>query len=247
ANGNGILDVEYRMLERPDMPAHWVHARAKAVTTDGVTKFVGTVRDISQIKDAEARQHMVSGELQHRIKNLLAVVSAIAAQTLRGDDIAERRETFNARLHVLAEAQNMLMSTQWESAGIYETLRAALAPHGGADGRFDISGPDFTMTPKQSLSMALTLHELATNATKYGALSNDTGRIRISWTIARIGNQKDALEFMWRETGGPAVSEPRSKGFGSRLISRVLAADFNGDVRINYPAEGVVCMLTAQL
>ncbi len=169
-DGDDILDVEYRMLERPDMPGHWVHARAKTVTTDGVTKFVGTVRDISELKDAEARQHMVSGELQHRIKNLLAMVGAIATQTLRGDDIAERRETFNARLHVLAEAQNMLMSTEWESAGIYDTLRAALAPHGGSDGRFDISGPDFTMTPKQSLSMALTLHELATNATKYGAL-----------------------------------------------------------------------------
>lgn len=246
-DGDGILDVEYRMLERPDMPAHWVHARAKVVTTDGVTKFVGTVRDISELKDAEARQHMVSGELQHRIKNLLAMVGAIATQTLRGDDIADRRQTFNARLHVLAEAQNMLMSTEWESAGIYDTLRAALAPHDGSDGRFDISGPDFTMTPKQSLSMALTLHELATNATKYGALSNDTGRIKISWTIGRIGDRKDALEFVWRETGGPQVSEPKSKGFGSRLISRVLAADFNGEVRINYPAEGVTCMLTANL
>jgi two-component sensor histidine kinase len=245
--GNGILDVEYRMLERPDMPAHWIHARAKVVTTDGITKFIGTVRDISELKDAEARQHMVSGELQHRIKNLLAMVSAIATQTLRGDDIAERRETFNARLHVLAQAQDMLMSTEWESAGIYDTLRAALAPHGGSDGRFDISGPDFTMTPKQSLSMALTLHELATNATKYGALSNDTGRIKISWTIGRIGEQKDELEFVWRETGGAAVSEPKSKGFGSRLISRVLAADFNGDVRINYPVDGVVCTLTAHL
>lgn len=245
--GNGILDVEYRMLERPNMPAHWIHARAKTVTTDGVTKFVGTVRDISELKDAEARQQMVSGELQHRIKNLLAMVGAIATQTLRGDDIAERRETFNARLHVLAEAQNMLMSTEWESAGIYDTLRAALAPHGGSDGRFDINGPDFTMTPKQSLSMALTLHELATNATKYGALSNDRGRIKISWTIGRIGDQKDELQFVWRETGGPVVSEPKSKGFGSRLISRVLAADFNGDVRINYPVEGVSCTLTAHL
>jgi len=106
-NGNGLLDVQYRMLERPDMPSRWIHARAKTVTAEGVTKFVGTVRDVSDRKDDEARQHMVSGELQHRIKNLLAMVSAIATQTLRGDDIADRRETFNARLHVLAQAQNM--------------------------------------------------------------------------------------------------------------------------------------------
>ncbi len=245
--GDGILDVEYRMLARPDMPAHWVHARAQAVTMDGITKFIGTVRDISELKDAEARQQMVSGELQHRIKNLLAMVSAIATQTLRGDDIADRRQTFNARLQVLAQAQDRLMSATTESAGIHDTLRAALAPHGGSDGRFDISGPDFMMTPKQSLSMALTLHELATNATKYGALSNDTGRVGISWSIGRMAERLNELKFVWRETSGPPVTEPTSKGFGSRLISRVLAADFNGDVRINYPPDGVICTLTAKL
>lgn len=246
-NGNGLLDVQYRMLERPDMPERWIHARAKTVVSEGMTKFVGTVRDVSDRKDDEARQHMVSGELQHRIKNLLAMVSAIATQTLRGDDIADRRETFNARLHVLAQAQNMLMATTLESAGIHDTLRAALAPHGGSDGRFDIEGSHFEMTPKQSLSMALTLHELATNATKYGALSNDVGRVRISWHLMKTADEKQALNFVWQESGGPAVSEPRTKGFGSRLISRVLAADFSGEVRIIYPLGGVVCTLNAKI
>lgn len=247
SSGSGILDVQYRMLERPGMPSRWIHARAKTVTADGATKFVGTVRDVSDRKDDEARQQLVSGELQHRIKNLLAMVSAIATQTLRGEDIAERRETFNARLHVLAQAQNMLMATTFESAGIHDTLRAALAPHGGSDGRFDIDGSHFEMTPKQSLSMALTLHELATNATKYGALSNDAGRVRISWHLARAADGRQDLNFVWQESGGPSVSEPKTKGFGSRLISRVLAADFSGDVRIIYPSGGVVCTLTAKL
>ncbi|WP_421404590.1 PAS domain-containing protein [Agrobacterium fabrum] len=247
SNGNGILDVQYRMLERPGMPSRWIHARAKTATSDGVTKFVGTVRDVSDRKDDEARQQMVSGELQHRIKNLLAMVGAIATQTLRGDDIADRRETFNARLHVLAQAQNMLMATTFENAGIHDTLRAALAPHGGSDGRFDIEGSHFEMTPKQSLSMALTLHELATNATKYGALSNDVGRVRISWHLTKTPDGKKALNFVWQESGGPPVSEPTTKGFGSRLISRVLAADFSGEVRIIYPSGGVVCTLTARL
>ncbi|QYA05064.1 PAS domain-containing protein [Rhizobium sp. B21/90] len=246
-SGSGILDVQYRMLERPGMPSRWVHARAKTVTFDGLTKFVGTVRDVTDRKDDEARQQLVSGELQHRIKNLLAMVSAIATQTLRGDDIADRRETFNARLHVLAQAQNLLMATTFESAGIHDTLRAALAPHGGSDGRFDIDGSHFEMTPKQSLSMALTLHELATNATKYGALSNDAGRVRISWHLAKASDGRQDLNFVWQESGGPAVSEPTTKGFGSRLISRVLAADFLGDVRIIYPSGGVVCTLTAKL
>ncbi|WFR97500.1 PAS domain-containing sensor histidine kinase [Rhizobium tumorigenes] len=246
-SGSGILDVQYRMLERPGMPSRWVHARAKTVTFDGLTKFVGTVRDVTDRKDDEARQQLVSGELQHRIKNLLAMVSAIATQTLRGDDIADRREIFNARLHVLAQAQNLLMATTFESAGIHDTLRAALAPHGGSDGRFDIDGSHFEMTPKQSLSMALTLHELATNATKYGALSNDAGRVRISWHLAKASDGRQDLNFVWQESGGPAVSEPKTKGFGSRLISRVLAADFSGDVRIIYPSGGVVCTLTAKL
>ena len=246
-NGNGILDVQYRMLSRPDMPSCWIHARAKAITAEGVTKFVGTVRDVSDRKDDEARQHMLSGEFQHRIKNLLAMVSAIATQTLRGDDIADRRETFNARLHVLAQAQNMLMADTLETAGIHDTLRAALAPHGGSDGRFDIDGSHFEMTPKQSLSMALTLHELATNATKYGALSNDAGRVRISWHLAKASDGKQDLNFVWRESGGPVVFEPKTKGFGSRLISRVLAADFSGEVRIIYPSGGVVCTLVAKV
>ena len=244
---NGLLDVQYRMLERADMPNRWIHARAKTVRSDGVTKFVGTVRDVSDRKDDEARQQMVSGELQHRIKNLLAMVGAIATQTLRGDDIADRREVFNARLHVLAQAQNMLMANTLESTGIHETLRAALAPHGGSDGRFDIDGSHFEMTPKQSLSMALTLHELATNATKYGALSNDIGRVRISWHLTKTSGGKQDLNFVWQESGGPVVSEPKTKGFGSRLISRVLAADFSGDVRIIYPSQGVVCTLVAKI
>lgn len=246
-DGDGILDVEYRMLALPESPEHWIHARAQAVKVGGVTKFVGTVRDVSDMKDGEARQQMVRGELQHRIKNLLAMVSAISVQTLRGDDIADRREAFNARLHVLAQAQDMLMLSAKESAGIHDTIRRALAPHDGTVSRFSIEGPDFLMNPKQTLSMALSVHELATNAMKYGALSNEHGRVRISWTLEEAGDANSRLIFIWREEGGPAVNDPASKGFGSRLISRVLAADFNGEVRINYPRGGVVCELIAKI
>lgn len=246
-DGDGILDVEYRMLALPDAPEHWIHARAQAVNVDGATKFVGTVQDVSDIKDGEARQEMVKGELQHRIKNLLAMVSAISVQTLRGDDIADRREAFNARLHVLAQAQDMLMLGATESAGIHDTILRALAPHDDAVSRFGIEGPEFLMNPKQTLSMALSVHELATNAMKYGALSSEQGRVQISWTLDEVGNGNSRLVFTWREEGGPPVSDPTSKGFGSRLISRVLAADFNGEVRINYRPGGVVCELTARI
>ena len=244
--GDGIMDVEYRMLARPDMPSRWIHARAKTVISGGVTKFVGTVRDISNVKDAEARQELLRSELQHRIKNLIAMVGAIASQTLRGEDIADRREAFKARLHVLAQAQNRLTSQAIEYAGIHDTIRAALAPHDDAVSRFDIAGPDFILTPKQALSMALALHELATNAMKYGSLSSEVGRVSISWSIS-TQDGSELLEFAWRETSGPTVFPPASRGFGSRLISRVLAADFNGDVQLDYLAEGLVCKLTAKL
>ncbi|HBF31374.1 HWE histidine kinase domain-containing protein, partial [Rhizobium sp.] len=136
--GDGFMHVEYRILPRPGMKARWVSAKAKLTSFGGIRKFVGTVRDISDAKEAEARQEILRGELQHRIKNLIAMVGAIATQTLRGDDIAERRETFNARLQVLAQAQDMLMANPPQSAAIHDTIRAALAPHDGTMSRFTI-------------------------------------------------------------------------------------------------------------
>lgn len=240
-SGDGVLDIEYRIRPHDDTPEHWVQARAQAVRDNrGEIRLVGTVRDITQVKDAQERQMVLSGELQHRIKNTLAMVSAIATQTLRGDDIADRRASFSARLEALASAHSMLMATTWNSASLHSVLDGALAPHRSDGERIEIEGPDLELSPRQALSMALTIHELATNAAKYGALSVDSGSIRITWSV-------DASEFrfLWEEIGGPPVSEPASKGFGSRLITRVLAADFAGIVGIDYRSEGVVCSLVA--
>lgn len=243
--GDGILDVEYRMLERPGFPAHWIRARAQAFSQNDLVRFIGTVRDITLRKEAVARQEMLSGELHHRIKNLMAMVSAIASQTLRGDDIAERRNRFNARLTVLGQAQSMLASGVSESASVTETINLALAPHIDFASHASIEGPEFRMTARQTLSMAMTIHELATNAVKYGALSVDTGKVEISWTLTPSSPTEEILAFRWKESGGPPVTEPTTKGFGSRLISRVLAADFNGDVTVTYHPEGIVCELRA--
>jgi two-component sensor histidine kinase len=243
--GDGILDVEYRMLSRHDMPERWIHARAQVVDADGVRKFVGTVRDISGLKATQAQQQLVSGELKHRIKNLLAMVSSIASQTLRGEDIAERRSAFTARLQVLAQAQDLLTASDLESGGMHATAHVALAPHGIE--RFDITGPDFPMNARQTLSMALALHELATNAMKYGALSNEIGRVAMSWTETSAPNGQSALRLRWEETGGPQARTPTKTGFGSRMISRVLAADFMGKVNVNYTEAGVVFTLDGHL
>ena len=239
-SGDGILDVEYRVERR------WVHARGQLVQDGDAARIVGTVRDISERKDAEGRQALVRGELQHRIKNTLAMVSAIATQTLRGDDIGDRRSAFNQRLAALAGAHDMLMASDARGGDLQSILERALAPHRSEEGRFTIAGPHIELNAKQSLSMALAAHELATNAAKYGALSVDTGRVSIAWTIGTDpGSNDQRFRFVWREENGPLVTEPTRKGFGSKLINRVLAGDFNGAVSIEYPSSGVVCTLVS--
>lgn len=245
-DGDGVLDIEYRILPLASEKERWVHARAQVLTSVAGTRLVGTVRDISHRKESEARQQVLAAELQHRIKNTLAMVSAIATQTFRGDDIGERRTTFSARLEALARAHHLLTASTWESASVNDVLQSSLAAHDSGDARIVIDGMDMLLGPKQALSLALTIHELATNAAKYGALSTDEGMVYITWTntgLDELGNRQ--FKFVWREAGGPTVREPERKGFGTRLISRVLAADFSGSVSIDYAPAGVVCTLTA--
>ena len=238
--GDGILDVEYRILARPGYPEHWLHARAAAVPEDGQTRFVGTVRDITHRKAAEAQQQLLAGELQHRIKNTFAMVSAIASQTLRGDAVAEQREMFSGRLLALGQAQELLLDTPKELGSMRETVMKALGPHRDEVDRFTINGHNVVLSPKQTLSLALAVHELATNATKYGALSTERGRVLIEWDSTGVDDYPLG-GFLWQESDGPTVVEPIRKGFGSRVISRVFAADFGGEVVIRYAPTGLVC------
>lgn len=244
--GDGILDIEYRVLAQDGAAQRWVHARARAIHAADSTRLIGTVRDISQRKEAEARQAVLRGELQHRIKNTMAMVSAIATQTLRGSDIADRRAAFSGRLAALAHATDILTASTWKSGQLADVLGGALSAHGWDERRFTASGPPVELTSRQALSLALALHELATNATKYGALSVDAGKVSIDWTLdAHDATGAPVFELVWTESGGPPVVAPQSKGFGSRLITQALAADFEGDVRIEFAPGGVVCRLTA--
>lgn len=246
--GDGIMDVEYRIVSGQGAPHVWIHARAQALASTGGKRLIGTVRDVSQRKDAEAREAMLGAELQHRIKNTLAMVSAIASQTLRGDDIADRRAAFSARLQALGNAHDILTAKAWSGAPMQSVVQKALSPHMAGPDRIVLDGPPVELGARQALSMALTIHELATNAAKYGALSVPGGKVLIDWSLgtADAANQ-GAFRFTWRETGGPPVAEPTLKGFGSRLITRVLAADFEGEVSIDYAPGGVVCTLASSL
>jgi len=187
---------------------------------------------------SERHQQLLIGELNHRVKNTLSVVQSLAHQTFRGrhspkDAIA----AFEARLQALAGAHNMLTSERWEAASMQQVVRNALAPFCDA-GRCEVIGPDVRIVPQTAVTLALALHELATNASKYGALSVDAGKVHVGWTA-----DGDKFDLKWQETGGPAVQAPTSEGFGMRLIRRSLAAELRGKVEIDFGVDGLTCRI----
>jgi two-component sensor histidine kinase len=202
--------------------------------------------DITDHMRAEEHLRLINDELQHRVKNTLTVVSAIASQTLRGTSNDDALKKFQDRLAAFATAHDSLTTANWAAGAVDNIVQGALAPHRTREGRFSISGPDIVLGAKQALSLALALHELATNAIKYGALSDDRGRVQIIWD-ERLDAGKPTFHFQWQEADGPAVVEPSSMGFGSQLIKRVLAADFGSDVEVLYQESGLICRLSAPM
>lgn len=211
-------------------------------------RILAVSRDITELKQNEARQTLLMQEMAHRVKNTLAIVQAVATQTLRNaaslDDAAE---ALGARLQALARAHDVLMQGSWSSAALRGIVEGAVRLHGdGEPGRFVVEGPDVTLGPRPALTLALMLHELGTNAGKYGALSNEAGHVAITWAIAPLDGA-DHLRFRWEEIGGPPVAPPARTGFGSRLIERSLIHGFGGTARLAYPETGVVLTMEAPL
>ncbi|WP_167767138.1 PAS domain S-box protein [Jannaschia formosa] len=208
---------------------------------DAAARAIGTIielRDIRVEKENAERLQLLIGELNHRVKNTLATVQSIAQQALRGQDVPARvREAIVSRLIALSRSHDLLTRQEWGNADLRDIIRQALQPFGMADaraGRFVLDGGSIMLRPKAALALAMAFHELATNAVKYGALSNDGGRVLLGW------QQNDGnLHLTWQETGGPPVKEPSNKGFGSRLIERGLAYELDGDVILKYEPDGL--------
>jgi two-component sensor histidine kinase len=179
--------------------------------------------------------------LNHRVKNTLAVVQGMARQTFRDHATHAHLETFEDRLAALSRAHNLLTDSNWASARLRDVVRDQIGVERWGD-RFSMEGPIVPLSPQIAVNLALVLHELCTNATKYGALSNDKGRVAISWTLSPDSR---ALRLRWAETGGPPVAVPERRGFGSRMIERALAAEPGGRVTLHYLPSGVVCELEA--
>ena len=205
---------------------------------------LAAVVDISGRKRAEAQRELLLAELNHRVKNTLAVVQSIAHQTFKETD-PEARKAFEGRLVALGVAHNLLTEANWESASLGQ-LAADTLQAGGPNGeRVSLSGPRILLPPRGALAMAMALHELYTNAVKYGALSNDAGRIELEWRLT--AETPARLELVWRELGGPPVAPPNRRGFGSLLLDRTLAHDLEGTVSMEFTPKGLVCSIVSPL
>jgi PAS domain S-box-containing protein len=198
-------------------------------------------------KRTEEHQRLLINELNHRVKNTLAIVQSIAAQTLKGEDVGpQTRRALESRLAALAAAHDLLTTENWETASLRQVIVKAGLGCGAGDERFEVEGPALRLEPQTAVSVAMAIHELCTNAVKYGALSTDGGTVSVRWRVDGAEGDR-RLILVWRESGGPPVVAPSRRGFGTRLIERGLASDLGGTAKIAFVPEGVVCTVEAPL
>ncbi len=240
-------DVEFDWtlkLLMPDGSIKWVQGIGEYLRDESgrILRSRGVVIDITERRRWEDHQRLLVGELNHRVKNTLAIVQSLAHQTFRDAAVpAETRAAFEGRLEALATAHNLLTKENWESADFISLIDGALRVH-CHERQYRLSGPVLRFDPKTSVTIAMAFHELATNAAKYGALSRPGGRVTVEWTIASA-----RLRLRWTESGGPPVQPPAHKGFGLRMIERALAAELGGSVEHDFAETGFCCTIEAPL
>lgn len=201
-------------------------------------------RDVTERRRAEDRQRLLVNELNHRVKNMLALVQGLALQSFRdGRETGEAREAFQERLAALARAHDLLTRENWEGVTLAQLVEAATSHHNAPEGRIRASGPEVTLNARAAVSLVMALHELCTNAAKYGALSVPHGKVDVGWTVGG----DETLRLEWRERDGPRVEETDRRGFGFRMIERALASDLGGKVAIAFDEAGLTCRIAAPL
>jgi PAS domain S-box-containing protein len=234
--GGGAIAFEKRYL-RTDGSVIWVRKTLSLVGE----QVLGLVEDVTARKTAELHLRLMVDELNHRVKNTLAIVQGLAQQSFRGSDVPEEvRKSFEGRLAALAAAHDLLTRSNWEAAEVGEIAREVLGAHTGE--RISIEGPPARLSPQTAVSLAMALHELCTNAMKYGALSVPRGEVRLGWTAA-----DGRVALIWQERGGPPVSAPARRGFGTRMIERTLGGNSGGRAALEFRPKGVVCRIEAPL
>jgi PAS domain S-box-containing protein len=254
----GRLDEEPGILARIRRGEHVDHYETRRVRKDGglvdvsltvspIKDAAGRVigaskiaRDITDQKLSQARQDLLLGEMQHRVRNTFSMVQSIAMQTLR-ETSSEERASFIARLLSLSRAHDLLTKENWDRASLIDLVAGAVEPFRPDDpGRILVSGPQVRFDPGRAMLITMVVHEMATNAAKYGALSNSEGRVRITWDLD--AEHPGVVNFHWRESGGPTVVPPKRRGFGSRLIAAAFKSE-SDRAELQFLAGGLVCSL----
>ncbi len=241
-------EVEYRLRHHSGQ-YRWALGRAQAVrNNDGeIVRWLGTCTDIHEMKVAGDQRQLMLDEMNHRVKNTLTIVNVMVSQTLRkAENLQEASTAIQSRIGMMSKAHDRLIKSNWMPTGILEVVESALAPHRTGDSRISAKGPDLALGSKQALALTMAIHELATNATKYGALSTPLGQIRVGWSLdSSTGNT--VFRLNWSEEGGPSVRAPSRRGFGSRMVEQALAGYFDGTAELDYAPTGLCFELTAPL
>lgn len=239
-----LYDVEYRTIGREDGLVRWVAAKGRGIfdAKGRCVRVVGTALDITERKEAEQRQLLLAREVDHRARNALAVVQAIVRLTK-----SDTKETYvravEGRIQALAQAHTLLSESRWHGADVKRLVVEEIAPYGGADpARVRADGPAVSLAPERAQSLALALHELATNSAKYGALSVPEGTLTVNWSV-----EDSALALRWVEAGGPAVVPPTSHGFGTKIMNASIKHQIGGNVAFDWLPSGLQCALQIPL
>jgi two-component sensor histidine kinase len=235
------FEYEHR-VKLPDGGHGWVHSRAVPIFDERglIVEWFGAASDITSRKQAEAQQEVLTHEIGHRLKNILAVVQSVASQTIKtAPDLESAQKALASRLEALARAQDILLTGSAVTTDLQGVIDSTIHQHDDGSGRITASGPFIEIDPAAALNLSLTFHELATNALKYGALREPGGRVTVKWSI-----EGDDLCLRWQEAGGPIVTPPERKGFGSKLIERSLVG---GQATVHYDSGGIVFDLRAPI
>ena len=236
--------TEFRFT-RPDGETVWLRGKSGRISQRGDRVLIGVNADVTKRRLAEEQRSFMMRELDHRVKNLFAIILSIAELTSRSaDDLATFRKAFSSRLHAMARTHTTLADSRWAGADLKKLLEEEVAGHGSED-RVVLHGPKISITPSCAQALSMLFHELMTNAIKYGALSVANGMVSVRWRLDRA--QPDLLQLTWEETGGPAARAPESAGFGTKVMDRVVGDQLSANVESKWLKEGLVFSLSFDL